>query len=59
VETPGCIGIAVPGAHLPGHPLNHQLTLRGGRPLKTCRTAKPYRFYALRDTKPPKPGLVY
>ena len=58
-ETPGCIPIAVLGAHLEGQPLNKQLTSRGARLMKTCRTAADYRFYALRDTKPPKPGLVH
>jgi allophanate hydrolase len=34
------------------------LTQRRGRLLKTCRTAPHYRFYALKNTAPPKPGLV-
>jgi allophanate hydrolase len=59
VETaaPGCIAVAVVGAHLSGQPLNWQLTLRGARLLKTCRTAPGYRFYALEGAIP-KPGLV-
>ncbi|MCC6538577.1 MAG: allophanate hydrolase [Bryobacterales bacterium] len=56
--TPGCVPVAVLGAHLAGQPLNHQLTSRGARLVKTCRTAAHYRFYALRSTQPPKPGLV-
>ena len=52
------ITVAVLGAHLRGQPLNHQLTSRRARLIKTCRTAPHYRFYALRDTTPPKPGLV-
>lgn len=58
VKAPGCIEVAVLGAHLTGQPLNHQLTSRGARLVSTRRTAKNYRFYALRDTVPPKPGLV-
>ena len=50
--------MAVVGAHLQGQPLNWQLTQRGGRLVRTCRTAKTYRFYALKNTTPPKPGLV-
>ncbi len=55
---PGCIEVAVVGAHLTGQPLNHQLTSRGARLVKTTRTAAPYRLYALTGTKPLKPGLV-
>ncbi len=50
--------MAVVGAHLTGQPLNWQLTQRRGRLRKTCRTAPHYRFYALKNTAPPKPGLV-
>ncbi len=56
--APGCISVAVVGAHLSGQPLNGQLTERGARLLKTCRTASNYRLYALANTAPPKPGLV-
>jgi allophanate hydrolase len=55
---PGCIALAVVGAHLTGQPLNWQLTERGARRLKACRTAPGYRLYALDGTMPPKPGLV-
>jgi allophanate hydrolase len=58
-RTPACIQVAVLGAHLRGQPLNHQLTSRGARLVKTTHTAADYRFYALRDTVPPKPGLVH
>jgi allophanate hydrolase len=54
----GCLLMAVVGAHLQGQPLNWQLTQRGGRLVKSCRTAKSYRFYALKNTVPLKPGLV-
>lgn len=55
---PGCIAVAVVGAHLCGQPLNHELTDRLARLLKTCRTAPGYRLYALEGTLPYKPGLV-
>jgi len=54
----GCLLMAVVGAHLSGQPLNWQLTQRRGRLVKTCRTSAQYRFYALKNTTPPKPGLV-
>lgn len=50
--------VAVAGAHLSGEPLNHQLTSRGGRLVRACKTSRHYRFYALQGTVPPKPGLV-
>ncbi len=55
---PGCIALAVVGAHLTGQPLNWQLTSRGACLIKTCRTAPDYRLYALANTRPAKPGLV-
>jgi len=55
---PGCVTVAVVGAHLSGQPLNWQLTERGARLLKTTRTLPGYRLYALQGTKPPKPGLM-
>jgi len=55
---PGCIQVAVVGAHLTGQPLNWQLTSREARLVKTARTSSSYRLYALEGTKPPKPGLV-
>ena len=55
----GCQLMAVVGAHLSGQPLNWQLTQRGGRLLRVCRTHPDYRFYALKGTVPPKPGLVW
>jgi allophanate hydrolase len=57
-EAPGCIHVAVVGAHLTGEPLNRQLTERGARLVQSCRTSPEYRFYALANTTPPKPGLV-
>ncbi|MCU1258637.1 MAG: Amidase [Bryobacterales bacterium] len=55
---PGCVLVAVLGAHLTGQPLNWQLRERGARLVRTCRTARGYRFYALSGTSPAKPGLV-
>ena len=55
---PGCLLMAVVGAHLSGQPLNPQLTSRGGRLVRTCRTHPDYKLYALANTTPPKPGLV-
>lgn len=52
------IRVAVCGAHMSGLPLNHQLTGRGARLLLQCRTAPQYRFYALTEFSPPRPGLV-
>jgi allophanate hydrolase len=55
---PGCIAVAVVGAHLSGQPLNWQLTQRRARLLKATKTPPGYRLYALPGTHPPKPGLV-
>jgi allophanate hydrolase len=49
--------LVVVGAHLQGQPLNPQITSRGGRLLRSTRTADCYRLYALAGTVPPKPGL--
>lgn len=57
-RTPGCADLAVVGAHLSGQPLNSQLTQRGARLKKTCRTAPGYRLYALAGSKPARPGLA-
>jgi allophanate hydrolase len=57
-SCPGYVEVAVVGAHLRGEPLNSQLTERGARLLKTCRTAMDYRLYALAGSVPPKPGLI-
>lgn len=58
VTPPGCVPIAVVGAHLSGQPLNWQLTERGARRMRGCRTATGYRLYKLEGTVPSKPGLV-
>lgn len=54
----GHIEIAVVGAHLSGQPLNHQLTERGARLVRTARSADGYSLYALADSGPARPGLV-
>jgi len=46
------VKVTVVGAHLTGQPLNKQLTERGARLLKTCKTAKDYRLYGLANTNP-------
>ncbi len=53
------IEVAVVGAHLTGQPLNWQLTERNARLVRSHRTAPGYSFYALANTTPAKPGLVY
>lgn len=50
--------LAVVGAHLSGQPLNTQLTERSATLVRTTKTAATYKFYALANTTPPKPGLV-
>jgi allophanate hydrolase len=52
------IEIAVVGAHLQGMPLHSQLTERHAHLIKSCKSAKSYRLFALPNTTPPKPGLV-
>jgi allophanate hydrolase len=55
---PGEIAVAVVGAHMSGLPLNHQLTSRGGRFLRTARTADAYSLHALPGGPPFRPGLL-
>ncbi|MGZ3241892.1 MAG: allophanate hydrolase, partial [Burkholderiaceae bacterium] len=52
------ICVAVVGAHLSGMPLNGQLIERNARLISQTRTAASYRLYHLKDTVPPKPGLM-
>lgn len=60
IESAGApfVDLFVVGAHLPGQPLEHELTGRGARYVGTAATSPAYRLYAL-DTRPPKPGLVH
>ncbi len=53
------IQVAVVGAHLTGQPLNSQLVERKARLIRTARTAAGYSFYALANTSPAKPGLIF
>jgi allophanate hydrolase len=55
---PGCIALAVVGAHLAQQPMHWQIIEAGARLLKCTRTAPGYRLYALEGTKPPKAGMV-
>ena len=50
--------VAVCGAHMSGLPLNYQLTERGGRLHRRCRTAAHYRMFALPGGPPARPGLL-
>ena len=52
------VRLAVCGAHMSGLPLNHQLTQRGSRLVRACRTAARYRLYTLESSQPPRPGLI-
>jgi allophanate hydrolase len=56
-EIPGggpTVKLAVVGAHLSGMPLNHQLTERGARLIRSAQTAPAYRLFVLEG----KPGMV-
>ena len=52
------VRLAVCGAHMSGLPLNHQLTERGARLYRRCRTAAAYRLFALPGGPPARPGLL-
>ena len=54
----GTVQLAVCGAHMSGLPLNRELTERGARLLSSARSAPHYRFYALEEFSPPRPGMV-
>ena len=56
--APGCIRVAVVGAHLTGMPLNFQLTTRDAVLVEQTRSTARYRLYALPGSVPPKPGLA-
>ncbi|MCC5850293.1 MAG: allophanate hydrolase [Verrucomicrobia bacterium] len=57
-EARGMVRLAVLGAHLRGLPLHHQLEDANARFVREVRTAPRYRFYALPNSTPPKPGIV-
>ncbi len=58
-ERMDTIKLAVVGAHLHGMPLHWQLTSRGATFVGAFTTAPNYRLYAMADSVPPKPALVY
>jgi allophanate hydrolase len=53
------IQFAVVGAHLSGQPLNFQLVERNAWLVRSTHTAAGYSFYALANSTPAKPGLVF
>lgn len=53
------IKLAVVGAHLQDMPLHWQLTSRDARFVGAFETAPSYRLYAMADSLPPKPALVF
>lgn len=53
------IVLAVVGAHLRDMPLNFQLTSRQAVFLEQTTTNDAYQLFALANTTPPKPGLVF
>ncbi len=55
---PDEIALVVCGAHMSGLALNHELTTRGARFIRACRTAPEYRLHALAGGPPARPGLV-
>lgn len=54
----GEVAIVAVGAHLSGMALNHELLSLGGRLIEATSTAPDYKFYALKGTVPPKPGML-
>lgn len=53
------IKVTVVGAHLSGMPLNYQLTERSAYLVEKTKTTTHYRLFALPNTTPPKPGLIF
>ncbi|MFZ4380512.1 MAG: allophanate hydrolase, partial [Sandarakinorhabdus sp.] len=53
------VKLAVVGAHLKDMPLHWQLTSRDAVFVGAYETAPSYRLYAMADSTPPKPALVY
>jgi len=53
------VKLAVVGAHLEGMPLHHQLTSRNANFVAATETAPSYRLYAIANSTPPKPALVF
>jgi len=55
----GTVKLAVVGAHLEGMPLHWQLTSRNARLVAATKTAPSYRLYAMANSVPRKPALVF
>lgn len=53
------INLAVVGAHLNGMPLHWQLTSRNAEFIKKTKTSANYKLYAIANSVPPKPALIY
>lgn len=53
------VRLAVVGAHLKDMPLHWQLTSRNAHFVGAFETAPTYRLYAMADSVPPKPALVF
>ncbi len=53
------VKLAVVGAHLEGMPLHHQLTSRSAKFVAATKTAPSYKLYAIANSTPPKPALVF
>ncbi|MFC0203959.1 allophanate hydrolase [Novosphingobium soli] len=53
------VKLAVVGAHLKDMPLHWQLTSRDAEFVGAFETAPSYRLYAMADSVPPKPALVF
>lgn len=56
---PETVTLAVVGAHLEGMALHWQLTSRAAKKRGAAMTAPHYRLYAMANSTPPKPALVY
>lgn len=53
------VKLCVVGAHLKDMPLHWQLTSRNAKLVEKTQTAPSYRLYAMADSVPPKPALVF
>jgi len=53
------VKLAVVGAHLEGMPLHWQLTSREAKFVEATTSAPTYKLYAMAESVPPKPALVY
>lgn len=53
------VNLVVVGAHLKDMPLHWQLTSRDAKFVGAFETAPSYKLYAIADSVPPKPALVF